>query len=74
MVQKMDTDQDGRVSKPEMDVWIQKVQDNGYRKESSVMFRKEDRNSDGSITFSEYWMNERGDGEWVGVAREGGWS
>ena len=70
MIQKMDTDENGRVSKPEMDVWIQKVQDNGYRKESLVMFRKEDRNNDGVITFSEYWMNERGDGEWVWLYEE----
>lgn len=62
MVQRMDSNKDGQVSKEEMDLWLQKVQDNTYRKEGVFLFKKEDRNEDGIITFNEYWMNEQGDG------------
>ena len=64
----MDTDDDGQVSKVELEVWLLRVEDNTHRREAATMFDKEDRNKDGFITFNEYWQNEEDDGETEGRA------
>ena len=58
----MDVNEDGKLNKEEILAWIKKVDDQTYKTEAEQLFKKEDTDGDGFITFQEYWADSEGEG------------
>ena len=64
LVGKIDLSGDGKVDKSELIAWLEKIENHTYQLEADQLFKKEDIDNDGVLTFEEYWTSSEGDGEY----------
>ena len=57
LVGRADVNNDGKLSKEELVAWLKRSEDQTYKSEAEQLFKKEDANGDGYLTFTEYWEN-----------------
>ena len=67
MIKIIDTNHDNVVSLRELAEWIEKVDDNYYKKDSKEQFASTDTDKDGFVSLNEYYVSMGLDGVCVCV-------
>ena len=57
LVSRADSNGDSKLDKEELIAWLKVSEDRSYRDEANALFKKEDTNGDGYLTFAEFWEN-----------------
>ena len=57
LVERIDTDKDGVLSKEELTVWLRKTEEKANQEDLQNAFIKEDLDKDGYVTFEEFLTN-----------------